>query len=145
MLPGRASTAACASTIACVLAVLALGGCGESSQAKAETTLCEGKTEVLASVEDLARQTKQTVSISSLEGDLDKIKGGIEKITSAQSDLTGARKAQAEKATSELSDELDKLAQELKSISLSQIKPQLTASFEKLVNGYEQALTPIEC
>jgi hypothetical protein len=133
------------STMACLLTALALGGCGESSQAKAEATFCQGKTEVSASVEDLTRQTKQTVSVSSVEGDLDKIKGGIEKIASAQSGLTGARRAQADQATSELSSELDKLEQELKSLSLSQIKPQLTAAIEKLVDGYKQALAPIKC
>lgn len=133
------------SAIACLLTALALGGCGESSQAKAEATLCQGKTEVSASVEDLTRQTKQTVSISSVEGDLDKIKGGIEKIASAQSGLTGARKAQADQATSELSSELNKLEQELRSLSLSQIKPQLTTAIEKLVVGYKQALAPIKC
>jgi hypothetical protein len=128
-----------------VLAALMLGGCGESSQTKADATLCEGKTEISASVEDLARQTKQTVSISAIEGDLSKIKGGIEKITSAQSDLTGSRKAQAELATSELSSELEKLEHELRTISLSQIKPQLTAVIEKLVGSYKQALAPIKC
>jgi hypothetical protein len=131
--------------MACVMVALALGGCGESSQAKAEATLCEGKADISASVEDLARQTKQTVSISAIEGDLDKIKGGIEKITSAEPDLTSARKAQAEQATSALSSELDKLEQELKSISLSQIKPQLTGAIERLIDGYKQALAPIKC
>lgn len=131
--------------MACVLAALILGGCGESSQTKAEATVCQGKTEISASVEDLARQTKQTVSISAIEGDLGKIKGGIEKITSAQSGLTSSRKAQAKQATSELSSELEKLEQELKSISLSQITPQLTALIEKLVAGYKQALAPIKC
>jgi hypothetical protein len=134
-----------ASTIACVLTVLALGGCGESSQAKAEAALCEGKSEVSTSVEDLAKQTKQTVSISSIEGDLDKITGGVEKITSAQSGLTGARKVQAEQVTSTLSSELDDLKQQLKSLSLSEIKPQLIADIEKLADGYKQALAPIKC
>jgi hypothetical protein len=144
MLFGRISSAAPVSAIVCVLSALALG-CGESSQSKAEATLCEGKTEISASVDDLARQTKQTISISSIESDIGKITGGLAKITSAQSGLTGARKAQAEQATSVLSSELDKLKQELKSLSLSEIKPKLTSSIEKLTDGYKQALAPIKC
>jgi hypothetical protein len=145
MVLGRATTTACVSTVACVLSVFALGGCGESSQAKAEASLCNGKTEVSAGVEDLAKQTAQTVSVASIEADIGKITGGLDKITSSQSGLTGARKSQAEQATSTLSGELDNLKQELKNLSPSEIKPRLTAAVEKLASGYKQALAPIKC
>ena len=129
----------------CLVAALALGGCGESSQAKAEKTVCEGKTEATAGVEALTKATTQVPTIAGVEDGIAMISSGLKKIGSAQSDLTGARKEQVEQANSTLSSDLSKLKQELKSLSPSQIKQQLTTAVEQLASSYKQALAPISC
>jgi hypothetical protein len=141
MRPARAALFAAPT---CVL-LLALAGCGESEQAKAEKTVCTAKTQISMSVQSLQKETAQTVTLSGVESNLRTITENLQKIGQAQSKLSDSRKEQVQKANEAFSAELATLTHELTSLSLTTAKSQLTAAVEKLAAGYKQALAPITC
>jgi ABC-type Zn uptake system ZnuABC Zn-binding protein ZnuA len=141
MRPGGAPRLA---LLTCVL-LLALSGCGESEQAKAEKTVCTAKTQISTSVQSLQKETAQTVTLSGVESNLRTITENLQKIGQAQSKLSSSRKEQVQKASEAFSAELDTLTHELTSLSLTTAKSQLTAAVEKLAAGYKQALAPVQC
>jgi hypothetical protein len=128
-------------TLSLVLAV----GCGESQQAKAEKTVCEGKTEIASSVKSLQNLTLSTTSIDTIQSDVKSIGEGLKKIKGAQGQLNSTRKEQLEKANSELSASLSSLSHELSSLTLTTAQTQITAAVNKLAASYKQALAPVQC
>jgi hypothetical protein len=124
---------------------LVIAGCGESDQAKAEKTVCEGKQQISTSVQSLQGLTLTTASIAMVQGDIKAIGEGLTKIKDAQSKLSGPRREKIEKANSELSAGLSGLTHELSSLTISSAETKLTAAVNKLVTSYKQALAPIEC
>ena len=60
-------------------------GCGESAQAKAEKTVCEGKKEIGTSVQSLQSMTLTTASVSTVQNDIKGIEAGLQKVKGAQS------------------------------------------------------------
>lgn len=131
--------------IASLTLSFALVGCGESEQAKAEKTVCEAKREIGSSVKSLQSLTIANASVSTVQSDVKTIKEGLKKIQGAQGQLSSTRKAQVEKANSELSAQLTSLTHELSSLTLPEALTQVTTAAEKLAASYKQAFTPIEC
>ncbi|HEY3828666.1 MAG TPA: hypothetical protein VGL57_05670 [Solirubrobacteraceae bacterium] len=131
--------------LVCLLGPLALAGCGESEQAKAEKTVCEAKTNISTSVQSLQQLTIQTASLTAVESDVNSISSSLGQMRQAQSKLSGARKEQVQQATETFSAALSGLAHELKSLTLTSAKSQLTAAADKLIASYKQALAPIAC
>ncbi len=132
-----------------VLAVLVpfavVSGCGESEQAKAEKTVCEGKKEINDGVNSLKSVTLANASASTVQNDIKSIEVGLEKVKSAQSKLSGKRKEEVEKANVQLSSELNTIEHELATLSLPQALTKLLTAAEKLAASYKQTFAPIEC
>ncbi len=120
-------------------------GCGESAQAKAEKTVCEGKKEVSTSVDSLTSMTLADASTSTVQNDIKGIEAGLQKVKGAQGQLSGSRKEAAEKATAQMSAELSSISHELTSLSLPAALTKVLTVGEKLVASYKQAFTPVEC
>jgi hypothetical protein len=133
-----------ATGLAC-FALLALGGCGESEQAKAEKTVCSSKANISSSVQSLQALTPQTISATKVEGELNAITDELQKLKQAESKLTGPRKEQVEKANATFAADLTTLTHELTSLTLSNIQTQLTAAASKLAASYRQAFAPVQC
>ncbi len=120
-------------------------GCGESAQAKAEKTVCEGKQEIGASVKSLQSMTLATASTSTVQSDIKGIEAGLRKVKEAQGQLSSSRREAAEKANAQLSAELSSIAHELTSLTLPQALTSVVTAGEKLAASYKQAFTPVAC
>ncbi len=120
-------------------------GCGESAQAKAEKTVCEGKKEISTSVDSLTSMTLADASASTVQNDIKGIEAGLQKVKGAQGQLSGSRKEAAEKATAQMSAELSSISHELTSLSLPEALTKVLTVGEKLVASYKQAFTPVAC
>jgi hypothetical protein len=131
--------------IACLLPLAFAAGCGQSEQAKAETTVCEAKTKIASSVQSLKNLTVANASLSGVQSDVKSIGEELAKIQEAAGKLSGTHKQQVEKANATLSEELTSFRHELTSLTLPQAKAQITAAANKLATSYKQALAPIEC
>jgi hypothetical protein len=128
-----------------LLPLLLVTGCGESAQAKAEKTVCEGKKEISDSVNSLTSMTLATASADTVKSDLKSIEAGLGKIKGAEDQLSGPHKEAVEKANAQLSAELSAIAHELTSLSLPQALTQVTTSAEKLAASYKHTFASIEC
>jgi uncharacterized phage infection (PIP) family protein YhgE len=129
-----------------VLFPLALAsGCGESAQAKAEKTVCEGKQEISAGINGLKSLTGANVSVNAVQSNLKSIESGLSKVKSAQDQLSGKRKEEVAQANAQLSASLSSFAHELTSLTGPQAEAKLTAAAEKVVASYQHALAPIPC
>ncbi len=120
-------------------------GCGESAQAKAEKTVCQGKQEISTSVDSLKSMTLTDASASTVQNDIKGIEAGLQKVKGAQGQLSGARREAAEKATAQMSAELSSISHELTSLSLPQALTKVLTVGEKLAASYKQAFAPVEC
>jgi uncharacterized phage infection (PIP) family protein YhgE len=132
-----------------VLAVLVpfavVSGCGESEQAKAEKTVCEGKQKINEGVNGLKNVTLANASASTVQNNIKAIEAGLEKVKSGQSKLSGKRKEEVEQANTQLSSELSAIEHEIATLSLPQAFTKLLTAAEKLATSYRQTFAPIEC
>jgi hypothetical protein len=120
-------------------------GCGESAQAKAEKTVCEGKKEIGTSVDSLKSMTLTTASASTVQNDIKGIEAGLRKVKGAQGQLSSSRREAAEKANAQMSAELSSISHELSSLSLPGALTKVLSVGEKLAASYKTAFAPVEC
>lgn len=120
-------------------------GCGESAQAKAEKTVCEGKKEIGTSVDSLKSMTLTTASASTVQNDIKGIDAGLQKVKGAEGQLSSSRREAAEKANAQMSAELSSISHELTSLSLPAALTKVLTVGEKLATSYKQAFAPVEC
>ncbi len=120
-------------------------GCGESAQAKAEKTVCEGKKEIGTSVDSLQSMTITDASASTVQDDIKGIEAGLQKVKESEGQLSSSRREAAEKANAQMSSELSSISQELTSLSLPSALTKVLTVGEKLAASYKQAFTPVEC
>ncbi len=131
--------------LALLLPLALATGCGESAQAKAEKTVCEGKKEISDGVTSLTGITLATASASTVQNSIKSIESGLGKVKGAEGQLSGTHKEAVEKANAQLSAELSAIAHELTSLSLPQALTKVTTSAEKLAASYKQTFASIEC
>ncbi|HXA54566.1 MAG TPA: hypothetical protein VNV37_06805 [Solirubrobacteraceae bacterium] len=131
--------------LAVVVPFALVSGCGESEQAKAEKTVCEGKKEVDEGVNSLKSITLANASASTVQSDIKSIEAGLTKVKSAEGKLNGKRKEEVEKANAQLSAELTTIEHELASLTLPQALTKLLTVAEKLATSYKQTFAAIEC
>jgi len=131
--------------LAVVVPFALASGCGESEQAKAEKTVCEGKKEVDEGVNSLKSITLANASASTVQSDIKSIEAGLTKVKSAEGKLNGKRKEEVEKANAQLSAELTTIEHELASLTLPQALTKLLTVAEKLATSYKQTFAAIEC
>ena len=88
-----------ASSALAVTLALALGACGESSEEKAQNSVCDAKTDIGKQVDELKTLTPATVTADGVKQNLNAIKADLKKISDAQPDLSSDRRSEAETAT----------------------------------------------
>ena len=86
-------------TIIAILAAGLLTACGESSEEKAQTTVCDARADISAQVDDLKAITPATFSTDAVSKSLSAIQSDLSDIRGAQSDLSDDRRQQVEDAT----------------------------------------------
>ena len=134
----------------CALAVialaLALGACGESSEDKAKTTVCDARDDIAKQVNALKALTPATVTTDAVTQHLTAIQNDLKDISGAQSDLSSDRRSEVEAATKEFTSSVQTIASEaVTSLSASDAKTALTTSLQQLQASYQKTFAPLDC
>jgi hypothetical protein len=137
--------AAC-SALAVVMLVLALGACGESSEEKAQNTVCDAKDDIAKQVNDLKSLTAATVTTDAVTEHLNAIKNDLNDISDAQSDLSSDRRSEVEAANKEFSSSVQGLAGEVgRSVAAADAKEQIVTALQQLGASYQKAFAGVSC
>lgn len=137
--------AAC-SALAVVMLVLALGACGESSEEKAQNTVCDARDDIAKQVDELKSLTPATVTADGVRQNLDAIKTDLKDISDALSDLSSDRRSEAEAATKTFTSSVQATASELgSSLSAADAKAQVATALDQLAASYQKAFAPVNC
>jgi hypothetical protein len=137
--------AAC-SALAGVMLVLALGACGESSEDKAQNTVCDAKDDIGKQVDELTTLTPATVTKDAVTQNLDTIKTDLKDISDAQSDLSSDRRSEVESANNAFASSVEGIASRLgSSLSASDAKAQVVTALKQLEASYQKAFAPLNC
>jgi hypothetical protein len=129
-----------------LLAVLALGACGESKEDKAMTSVCSARADINKQINHLKSLTPTTATIEDVQASLTAIGSDLSKIKDAQGDLSGDRKQQVQSANQTFTSQLKTITSSaVKSLSLSDATAQLTSALQQLAAAYKKNLAPIDC
>ena len=134
----------------CVPAVVALafalGACGESSEEKAQTTVCDAKADIGKQVDELKSLTPATVTSDAVKQSLDAIKNDLSDISGAQSELSSDRRSEAEAANKTFASAIEGIAGEIgSSLSASDAKAAFVTALQQLGAAYEETFAPLNC
>ncbi|HMD55844.1 MAG TPA: hypothetical protein VKG82_00050 [Solirubrobacteraceae bacterium] len=129
------------------LLLLALGGCGESKEEKAEKTVCAARTEIKSELEHLSTLTPSTSSLNELKEGATKIEASLKKMTEAEKELSPARKEEVKHATEEFQKSIEEAISGVTkgTSSASQALAAVTTALDTVKAAYTQALAPIKC
>ena len=134
------------SALAVVVLALALGACGESSEEKAQSTVCDARADIGKEVNTLKGLTPATVTTDAVTQSLDAIKNDLKDISGAQSDLSSDRRSEAEAANKAFASSIEGIASEIgTSLSASDAKAALVAALQQLAASYEETFAPLNC
>jgi hypothetical protein len=133
-------------TVVLVLAVLALGACGESDEEKAMNTVCDAKDDMAKQVDELKKLTPATFTTDAVTQNLKAIRTDLKDISDAQADLSDDRRSEVEAATTEFTGSVRAVASDLgTSLSASDARTQLAGALQQLEKSYQQTLAPLDC
>ena len=134
------------SALAVVSLALAFGACGESSEEKAQNTVCDARADIGKQVETLKSLTPATVTTDAVTKSLDAIKNDLKDISGAQSDLSSDRRSEAEAANKAFASSIQGIADQLgTSLSASDAKAALVTALQQLGASYEKTFAPLNC
>jgi hypothetical protein len=129
-----------------VLAALGLGACGESTQDKAKSTVCDARADISKQVDQLKGLTLSTATIDGVQSSLKAINSDLSKIRDAQGDLSGDRRQQVQDASKTFASQLQSIVGSVgKSTSLSEAKAELTSALQQLGDAYKQSFAKVDC
>jgi hypothetical protein len=132
--------------VASLLGVLALVGCGESSQEKAKAQVCSAKSDISKQVTMLSELTISTNILTQAKDGLEAIGSDLTKIKEAQPNLEPARKQQVEAATHTFEAQVTSIISGfVTNPSLSNAEKQLKSSLTQYAKSFEKVLVPINC
>jgi Skp family chaperone for outer membrane proteins len=134
----------------CALAVVALalvlGACGESSEDKAKSTVCDAREDIGKQVDALKSLTPATVTTDAVTQHVTAIKDDLEDIAGAQADLSSDRRSEVESATKTFTNSVQTIASDaLRSLSAADAKTALTTAVQQLQASYQKTLAPLDC
>ena len=126
--------------------VLAVAACGESKEDKAKKQVCSARSNIQAEVNKLKSLTPATATTSGIKDSLNSIKSDLQKITSAQSDLSAQRKQEVEQANQKFASEFQSILTNLgTNLSISNAQAQLQTALQQLASAYQQSFAKINC
>jgi Tfp pilus assembly protein PilP len=131
---------------AVALGALALAGCGESKQEKAEKQVCSARNEISKQITKLESLTLTTASVDQAKTAFESIKKNLEKIKDAQPNLSAARKEQVQKAAQTFESQVGSIASGLTSnLSLTNAQTQFKSALTQLGTSFKTAFAPVSC
>ena len=129
-----------------VAAALALAACGESTQDKAQSQVCDARADIQKQVSDLSSLTLATASVDGVQSKLKAIRSSLQKIADAQGDLNADRKKQVQAANQAFRTQLSSIVSDLgDNLSLATAATQLKDAASKLADSYRQTLGRVDC
>ncbi len=132
--------------VAAVALALVVGACGESSEEKAQSSVCDARDDMTKQVDDLKALTPATVTTDAVTQSLDAIKNDLKDISGAQSELSSDRRSQVESANKAFASSIQSIASQLgTSLSASDAKAGLVTALQQLATSYEQTFARIDC
>jgi len=143
-------------TLAATVLIVALGACGGSSdenssstptaQEQAQITVCVARESIGMEVDKLKGMTASTVTTNAVTQSLGAIKNDLKDMSSAQSQLRGDRRAEAEAANEAFAKSVRGVTSELlTSLSASDAKTALATALDQLGTSYKNAFAPLKC
>ena len=134
------------SAVAVVILALVLGACGESSEQKAQNTVCDSRDEIGKQVDTLKSLTPATVTTDAVKQSLGAIKNDLQDIADAQSDLSSDRRSEVEAANKAFASSVKGIAsQVVSSLSAADAKTALVTALQQLGASYQKAFAPLNC
>jgi len=131
---------------ALAVVTLALGACGESSEEKAQNTVCDARADIGEQVDTLKNLTPATVTTDAVTESLDAIKNDLKDISDAQSELGSDRRSEAETANKAFASSIEAIASEIgTSLSASDAKAALVTGLQQFGSAYEETFAPLNC
>src|SRR5215211_4077029 len=122
-----------ATTSAVLLVSIAAAACGESSEDKAQTTVCNARASISKQVDQLKAMTPATFTTAAASKSLSAIRSDLKDIADAQGDLADDRRQQVQQANQEFAGKVrDTLSQVFKSTSGADAKNEITAALQQL-------------
>jgi hypothetical protein len=135
-----------ASALAVVMLAVALGACGESSEEKAQATVCDARADIGKQVDELKSLTAATVTTDAVTQNVDAIKNDLKDISDAQSELSSDRRSEVEAANEAFASSVEAIAREaVSSLSASDAKAALATALQQLAASYEKTFAPLDC
>jgi hypothetical protein len=135
-----------ATTSAVLLASIAVAACGESSQDKAQTQVCNARADISKQVDELKGMTPATITADAASKNLSAIRGDLQRIGDAQADLADDRRQQVQQANQEFAAKVKSvLGQVFRSTSAGDAKSELTTAVQQLADTYEQTYARVDC
>jgi hypothetical protein len=132
-------------TIAIVAAGL-LAACGDSSEEKAQSTVCDARADISAQMDDLKGLTPATFSTDAVSKSLSAIQSDLSEIRGAQSELSDDRRQQVEDATKAFTSAVKGVVKDIGTSATAQdAASTVTASLQQLASSYEQAFSRVDC
>jgi len=134
-------------TLICIAAAaLAVAGCGESAQDKAEKQVCSARSDIQKQVNELKALTPATATTDGVKTNLNAIRDDLKKIADAQPQLNDQRKAQVKTANEKFVSEFQSVVGELgKSLSAGGARAQLQTALQQLAAAYQTAFSKVDC
>jgi hypothetical protein len=137
--------AAC-SAVAVGMLVLALGACGESSEEKAQNTVCDARDDIGKQVDDLKSLTPATVTADAVKENLGAIKNDLTDVSDAVSNLGSDRRDEVEAANKAFAGSVQDIASEFgRSLSASDAKAKLVTALQQLEASYQKSFAQLSC
>ena len=140
----RSMRTACGAVL--VLLAVALGACGESSEDKAQSAVCDARADIGKQVDELKGLTAATVTTDAVQENLSAIRNDLKDITDAQSDLSDDRRSEAEAANKAFSSSVRGIVSELgTSLSASDAKAAVVTALQQLEASYKSTFELLNC
>jgi hypothetical protein len=132
--------------VALLLVPVAVAGCGESDEEKAQNEVCDARDDIQTQIDDLSSITLSTTTVDEVEGNLSAIQDDLMDIANAQGDLNEDRKQQVQSANQQFKSQLDSIASGLTSnLSLSGAEQKLKDAAQQLASSYKETFAKIDC
>jgi hypothetical protein len=128
------------------IAAVALGGCGESEQDKAQKQVCDARADIKQQVDQLQSLTVATATVDGVRKSVNAIQDDLKDITAAQDKLSDARRADVKAATDKFTASVQSIIAGVASdLSLGQATTKLEGAAQDLGAAYADSLGKIDC
>jgi hypothetical protein len=131
---------------ALAVGLLALSGCGESAQAKANKQVCAARSDISKQIRTLTGLTLSSSSANTAKASFEAIGRDVTQVKAAQAKLDSSRRRLVEAATHDFVARVGSIASALTSnLSPSNAAAQFKAALSQLAGAYNQTLASISC